>query len=147
MAYCANFRIMKRAHLFDKQRYFGGNVRENQKDGAAERTRTSTGMRPLAPEASASTNFATAARLTEGPPDTPPEATDQGWSANAKLYLCPIRCKFPMVRQRGLEPPRGFPHNALNVARLPIPPLPRLMGTAVMYPKAVSEATAATTTL
>ena len=50
-----------------------------------------------------------------------------------------------MVRQRGLEPPRGFPHNALNVARLPVPPLPRLFGTAVMYPKAVTEATAATT--
>lgn len=24
-----------------------------------------------------------------------------------------------MVRSRGLEPPRGFPHNDLNVARLP----------------------------
>ena len=31
----------------------------------------------------------------------------------------------PMVRLTGLEPVRGFPHNALNVARLPIPPQPR----------------------
>lgn len=29
-----------------------------------------------------------------------------------------------MVRLRGLEPPRGFPHSALNAARLPIPPQP-----------------------
>ena len=29
------------------------------------------------------------------------------------------------VRMRGLEPPRGFPHTALNRARLPIPPHPR----------------------
>lgn len=28
-----------------------------------------------------------------------------------------------MVRQRGLEPPRGNPHQALNLARLPIPTL------------------------
>ncbi len=29
-----------------------------------------------------------------------------------------------MVRMRGLEPPRGIPHNDLNVARLPVPPHP-----------------------
>ncbi len=29
------------------------------------------------------------------------------------------------MRMRGLEPPRGFPHTALNRARLPIPPHPR----------------------
>ena len=31
-----------------------------------------------------------------------------------------------VVRLRGLEPPRGFPHSALNAARLPIPPQPRM---------------------
>src|SRR5947209_3368379 len=32
--------------------------------------------------------------------------------------------RFPRgrVRWRGLEPPRGCPHKALNLARLPIPP-------------------------
>ena len=29
-----------------------------------------------------------------------------------------------MVRSRGLEPPRDFSHNDLNVARIPIPPRP-----------------------
>ena len=33
----------------------------------------------------------------------------------------------PSVRWRGLEPPRGCPHKALNLARLPIPP-PALAG-------------------
>lgn len=28
-----------------------------------------------------------------------------------------------LVLERGLEPPRGYPHYDLNVARLPIPPL------------------------
>ena len=30
-----------------------------------------------------------------------------------------------MVRARGIEPPRGFPHMNLNHARLPIPPRAR----------------------
>ena len=30
-----------------------------------------------------------------------------------------------LMRMRGLEPPRGCPHTALNRARLPIPPHPR----------------------
>ena len=29
-----------------------------------------------------------------------------------------------MVRSRGLEPPRGYPHSDLNAARLPVPPRP-----------------------
>ena len=33
-----------------------------------------------------------------------------------------------LVRMRGLEPPRGLPHNDLNVARLPIPPHPHTSG-------------------
>ncbi len=30
-----------------------------------------------------------------------------------------------MVRRRGLEPPRGCPHQPLKLARLPVPPLPQ----------------------
>ena len=30
-----------------------------------------------------------------------------------------------LVRPRGLEPPRDFSHNDLNVARLPVPPWPQ----------------------
>ena len=30
-----------------------------------------------------------------------------------------------MVRARGIEPPRGYPHMNLNHARLPIPPRTR----------------------
>ena len=32
-------------------------------------------------------------------------------------------CYTYMVPKGGLEPPWGFPHYALNVARLPVPPL------------------------
>ena len=76
--------------------------------GAAERTRTSTSVRKLAPEASASTNSATAATLS-GEKSSPTIRALTG----------------QMVRLRGLEPPRGFPHSALNAARLPIPPQPQ----------------------
>ena len=32
-----------------------------------------------------------------------------------------------MVRERGLEPPRAHAHQILNLARLPIPPLPHVV--------------------
>ncbi len=92
-------------------------IKPENKDGAAERTRTSTPLRELAPEASASTNSATAAWLDilvcsvrlPGPFARP---------------VCPARSLGIVVRLRGLEPPRGLPHSALNAARLPIPPQP-----------------------
>ena len=31
------------------------------------------------------------------------------------------------VRERGLEPPPGYPDQALNLARLPIPPFPQIL--------------------
>src|SRR5699024_2917676 len=41
------------------------------------------------------------------------------------LYPIELRAlNNKMVRPRGLEPPRGHPHYALNLARLPIPPRP-----------------------
>src|SRR4051794_17024254 len=41
-------------------------------------------------------------------------------------FLWPKNHKRQMLmRMRGLEPPRGFPHTDLNRARLPIPPHPR----------------------
>src|SRR3954454_6427642 len=39
------------------------------------------------------------------------------WPKNHKRQM--------LMRMRGLEPPRGFPHTDLNRARLPIPPHPR----------------------
>ena len=74
--------------------------------GADERTRTSTSLRTQAPEACASTNSATSA--------CGPAVFPRGWDGGR------------LVRLRGLEPPRGLPHSALNAARLPIPPQPRL---------------------
>lgn len=32
-----------------------------------------------------------------------------------------------LVRQKGLEPPRAYAHKNLNLARLPIPPLPHVI--------------------
>ncbi len=99
-------------------------------DGAAERTRTSTPLRELAPEASASTNSATAAWLdilvcsarSPGPFAWPVRlARSPGPFAPP---VRPARSLGIVVRLRGLEPPRGLPHSALNAARLPFPPQP-----------------------
>jgi hypothetical protein len=43
-------------------------------------------------------------------------------SPTARRADCLLR---PLMRMRGLEPPRGCPHTDLNRARLPIPPHPR----------------------
>ena len=59
---------------------------------AHERTRTSTPFPALVPQTSLSTSSST-------------------WAT-----------RFPAVLGRGLEPPRGYPHKILNLARLPIPP-------------------------
>ena len=36
------------------------------------------------------------------------------------------------LRERGLEPPLGFPNQALNLARLPIPPFPPRIATLIL---------------
>ena len=48
---------------------------------------------------------------------------------------------FPLVPKEGLEPSRGKPHYALNVARLPIPPLrpERYKYTEAIYIMSLSE--------
>ena len=39
------------------------------------------------------------------------------------LGVAGVGPEIVMVPKGGLEPPRGNPHYALNVARLPVPPL------------------------
>ncbi len=48
-------------------------------------------------------------------------ATNTAW--NIYLTICRPAKKLSLVRERGLEPPRGCPHYILNVACLPIPAL------------------------
>ena len=84
-------------------------------NGAAEWTRTTTTSRSQVPETCASTNSATAAKRNVTPfPRQPPFGAHRQTHSDKAV-----------VRLRGLEPPRGFPHSALNAARLPIPPQPR----------------------
>ena len=98
-------------------------------DGRGSRTRTRTTFRPLAPEASASTNFATWALHTS----TSLKLGGDGWirttvsfgawfTARCNRPLCHIPMKKCLVPRGGLEPPRPFGHCDLNAARLPIPP-------------------------
>jgi hypothetical protein len=69
-----------------------------------ERLELPRAYRPHGPEPCASTNSATAA--------IGPNSGD----------------KVSLVRPTGLEPVQGFPHSALNAARLPIPPRPQNSG-------------------
>jgi hypothetical protein len=39
-----------------------------------------------------------------------------------------------MVRKEGFEPPRPFGHKILSLARLPVPPLPQVDSTFIIYP-------------
>ncbi|SRR6266446_146053 len=38
-----------------------------------------------------------------------------------------------MVRKEGFEPPRPFGHKILSLARLPVPPLPQVDSTFIIY--------------
>ena len=116
---------------------------------AHERTRTSTPFPALVPQTSLSTNSSTWAsrpcgrdlvllRWTPGRgPFTYQRDPRLGARIDSRRSAAPRAARANRVAAmlgRGLEPPRGYPHKILNLARLPIPPperRPRHAGEAV----------------
>lgn len=85
------------------------------KSGAEGGTRTLTALRPLDFESSASTSSSHSCKWSV--------IRDTGGPGQLQTNGCQPAQLGLVVHEGGLEPPRHFCHKALNLARLPIPPL------------------------